>query len=60
MSNAKEKIELTEQQLKALSRLGVDLKGQDLEISLISGKLPVILPSGKEMDEKANICITGC
>ena len=55
-----EKIALTSEQLETLARLGVDLKGKELEVSVLAGMLPVIRPAKAPGMEEIIICVSGC
>ena len=62
MQKRREKIALTDDQLETLARLGVDLKGRELRVSLLAGMLPVIRPADLPdvAAEEHIICVSGC
>lgn len=60
MRKKTERIVLTDDQLKVMAGLGVDLKGKELEVGLLAGRLPVIREHGQGYAEDIIICVTGC
>lgn len=56
-----EKIDLSDEQIGALAKLGVDLKGKELGVGLLAGRIPYIKEFGKaEALEDIVICYTAC
>ncbi len=59
MPKKTERIKLTDDQLKVLDNLGINLRGKELSVGLIAGKIPIIKEVGQEMEEII-ICVSGC
>lgn len=56
-----EKIALSDEQVGILAKLGVDLKGKELGVGLLAGRIPYIREMNKaEAMEYITICGTSC
>ena len=52
-------ISLTDDQLKVLSELGLDLKGKELQVGILAGRYPIIRDKTAPVEDII-ICVTGC
>ncbi len=59
MKKKTERIKLTDEQLKVLDTLGINLRGKELSVGILAGKIPFIKEFEQEVEDII-ICVSGC